>query len=184
MRLPEGRNLPFFGSEGRNGKGEEMGLSNIKNRLKKAQAGTYAGQDLGRIAELIAQGAYYDEMTEDEKTAYCNYYGTERDTLEEIAGYFQGSLHFKITAKPKPLTEAQFKERVREVNAYVEKAIEEYNSPEEKAKREAEYQELQRIGQLRKAACARGEDMSKYPLPWEKKGAEEQYKERGANGNE
>ena len=42
-----------------------MALASLKNRLKKAQARTHAGEYLGRIAELIAQGAYYDELTDE-----------------------------------------------------------------------------------------------------------------------
>ena len=44
----------------------------------------------------------------------------------------------------------------------------EYNAPEAKAKREAEYLELQKVGAQRKAAFERGEDFTKYPLPWER----------------
>ena len=46
------------------------------------------------------------------------------------------------------------------------------NTPEAKAKREADYQEMRRIGELRRQAYERGEPMSNYPLPWERKGAE------------
>lgn len=149
-----------------------MALASLKNRIKKAQGRTHAGEYLGRIAELIAQGAYYDELTDEEKTAYCDYLGTEREAFETVHGYIMGSLHIPIEKKPKPLTEAQFRERVREVEAYMQEITDEYNAPEAKAKREAEYQELHRIGALRKAAFERGEPMEKYPLPWEKKGAE------------
>lgn len=150
-----------------------MAIANIKNRIKKAQQAAHAGDTLGIVAGIISRGAFYDELTDEEKNAYCYYLGTDREALETVHGYILGDLHFQVEKKPKPLTEAQFKERVREVKAYVEEAIEEYNSPEEKAKREAEYKELQRIGELRKAAYLGGEDMDQYPLPWE----------RGSNGN-
>lgn len=149
-----------------------MALASLKNRIKKAQANTHAGEALGRIAELIAQGAYYDELTDEEKNAYCDYLGSERDAMEAVEAMVTGTLHFPVKRKEKPLTEAQFRERVREVEDIVNGYIEEYNAPEAKAKREAEYQELQRIGALRAAAFQRGEPMDKYPLPWEKKGAE------------
>ena len=149
-----------------------MALASLKNRIKKAQANTHAGEALGRIAELIAQGAYYDELTDEEKNAYCDYLGSERDAMEAVEAMVTGTLHFPVKRKEKPLTEAQFRERVEEVEALVMGYTEEYNAPEARAKREAEYQELQRIGALRKAAYDRGEPMDKYPLPWEKKGAE------------
>ena len=149
-----------------------MALASLKNRIKKAQANTHAGEALGRIAELIAQGAYYDELTDEEKNAYCDYLGSERDAMEAVEAMVTGTLHFPVKRKEKPLTEAQFRERVREVEDIVNGYVEEYNAPEARAKREAEYQEMQRIGALRKAAYDRGEPMDKYPLPWEKKGAE------------
>lgn len=149
-----------------------MALASLKNRIRKAQRNTHAGEALGRIAELIAQGAYYDELTDEEKNAYCDYLGSERDAMEAVEAMVTGTLHFPVKRKEKPLTEAQFRERVEEVEALVMGYAEEYNAPEARAKREAEYQELQRIGALRKAAFERGEPMDKYPLPWEKKGAE------------
>ena len=149
-----------------------MALASLKNRIRKAQRNTHAGETLGRIAELIAQGAYYDELTDEEKNAYCDYLGSERDAMEAVETMVTGTLHFPVKRKEKPLTEAQFRERVREVEDIVNGYIEEYNAPEARAKREAEYQEMHRIGALRKAAYDRGEPMEKYPLPWEKKGAE------------
>lgn len=146
-----------------------MALSTIRNRIRKAQANTHAGEDLGIVAGLLSRGAYYDECTDEEKNAYCAYYGTEREALEEVNGFILGTLHFQLERKPKPPTEAQFRERVREVEELVQAMTDEYNTPEARAKREAEYQELQRIGAQRKAAYDRGESMDAYPLPWERK---------------
>lgn len=149
-----------------------MALASLKNRIRKAQANTHAGEDLGIVAGLLSRGAFYDECTDEEKNAYCAYYGTEREALEEVNGFILGTLHFQLERKPKPPTEAQFRERVREVEALVQAMTDEYNAPEARAKREADYQELQRIGAQRKAAYDRGEPMSNYPLPWERKGAQ------------
>lgn len=55
-----------------------------------------------------------------------------------------------------------------ELEAWVEEAVREYNSPEAKAKRQAEYEELQRIGELRRQDFECGRDMDKcHPLPWQ-----------------
>lgn len=145
-----------------------MALTSIKNRIRKARLNTHAGESLGLVAEAIARGAFYDELTDKEKNAYCEYHGTEREALEKIHGYILGSLHFPVERKEKPLTEAQFRERVEEVEALVNAYTDEYNTPEAKAKREAEYKELQKIGAKRAAAFQRGEDFTIYPLPWEK----------------
>ena len=144
-------------------------------RIKRMEArlnGTTAG-NLGRLAGLIAQGAFYDELTEDEKDAYCSYREFNREAMETVEKMVTGTLHFQVERKPRPLTDAEYKERVEEVKAYMKKATEEFNSEEAKRKREAEYQELQRLGELRRNDFYCGRDMDKeHPLPWQEKKAE------------
>lgn len=72
---------------------------------------------------------------------------------------------------------------IKEVQEIVKKFQDEYNSPEAQAKRDADYQELCRVGELRKGAYSRGEPMDKYPVPWEtqegiKKRIEEHEKDK------
>ena len=159
-----------------------MAYTTIKNRLKRARANTHAGEDLGRIAELLHQGAYYDELTDEEREAYKAYKESLGGVADDIAGAElekmlmdkpeKEAYHFPLTRRRKPPTPEEHAQRVREVEAYMQELTDEYNAPEARAKREAEYQEMHRIGALRAAAFQRGEDMDKYPLPWEKKGAE------------
>lgn len=55
-----------------------------------------------------------------------------------------------------------------ELERAFQKMVDEYNSPEGKAKRQAEYEELQRIGELRRMDFECGRDMDKgHPLPWQ-----------------
>ena len=65
-------------------------------------------------------------------------------------------------------SETEFIESLNEVQQWYECAKSDYMSAENIAKREAQYKELQRIGQKRKEAFYKGEPMSNYPLPWEK----------------
>ena len=59
--------------------------------------------------------------------------------------------------------------KVDELQAAFAEIEAKYNSPEEEAKRKAEYEELQRIGELRRMDCLCGRDMDKcHPLPWQK----------------
>lgn len=143
----------------------------LKNLERKMQGGTV--ENLGRLAELIAQGAYYDELTDEEKDAYCSYREFNREAMEAVETMVTGTLHFQVERKPRPLTEAEKKERLQWLDDYMKKATEEFNSPEAKAKREAEYQELQRLGELRRNDFYCGRDMDKeHPLPWQEKKAE------------
>jgi len=65
---------------------------------------------------------------------------------------------------PRPLSV-----KVNELEAYFAEIEAKYNSPEEEAKRRAEYEELQRIGELRRMDCLCGRDMDEcHPLPWQK----------------
>ena len=55
-----------------------------------------------------------------------------------------------------------------ELEKIMNDAIQEYNSPEAIAQRQAEYEELQRIGELRRIDFQCGRDMDKcHPLPWQ-----------------
>lgn len=102
-------------------------MLNIKRRLIKAQKNAYTGEGLERLAELIAAGAYYDEITEAEKDVYCEYRGFDREAMESVELAVTGTLHFQLEKKPKPPTEAQFRQTLREVEALVNEKIKEYN---------------------------------------------------------
>lgn len=95
-----------------------MAYASIKTRLKKAQRNATGGEDQA-IVSAIRQGAFYDELEDALKDAYCAYHGTDRHAMEEINLLVTGTLHFPVEGKGKPLTEAQFLERVDEVEALV-----------------------------------------------------------------
>lgn len=155
-----------------------MALASIKNRIRKAQVNAHGGDSLGRIAILLNRGAFYDELTDEEKEAYKQYKESIGGVADDIAGaeleimFFnktkEEAYHFPLTRRRRPPTPEEHAERVREVEAYMQAVTDEYNAPEAKAKREAEYLELQKVGAQRKAAFERGEDFTKYPLPWER----------------
>ena len=162
-----------------------MAIDGIKRRVARLEAKASA-QDQ-RILALIAAGAYYDELTDEEKREYERYKeslgGGDPDLaaarLNEMFYKMDGVkgiddtppeqfYHFRLTKKRPQPTPEEHAARVKEVERIFLDLKEEYNSPEEKAKREAEYRELQEIGELRGQAFARGEPMDSIPLPWEK----------------
>lgn len=64
-------------------------------------------------------------------------------------------------------TPAQLRQNIAEVERLMDQILQEYNSPEEVAKRQAEEEELRRIGELRRQDFYAGRDMDKcHPLPW------------------
>ena len=159
-----------------------MALASIKARLNKIRTKNNTGE-MQRIAELLAKGAYYSELTEEERQAYKRYKESGGGVADDIAGAEleiifmntpkEEAYNFPLTKRKRPPTPEEHAQRVREIEEIMQECSDEYNAPEARAKREAEYQELQRIGAQRAAAYSRGEPMSKYPLPWEKKGADE-----------
>ena len=147
-------------------------MRSVDSRLKKLE--NVKSRAFSDVLSLIREGRYYDELDDHQKDRYFQYHGHDRKATEEVytmicSSFDRDPLHFKLEYKKRPPTRAEFEERVREVEAIFREYEEEYNSPEAKAKREAEYQELKRIGELRRQAFMRGEPMDKYPLPWEKK---------------
>ena len=123
------------------------------------------------LLDRLEAGAFYDELTEREKDLYAEYRGTDRETLETVEGkVFHDSLHFRIEKRlPPPRNRAELNKRLDEVREAFDEAAAEYNSPEAKAQREKEYQDLQRLGELRRMDCLTGRDMDKeHPLPWAK----------------
>lgn len=154
-----------------------MALSEVRRRLRKYQRETRQAREITPVvAEIIQAGRYYDELTIPEQDEVIAYYGTDRDTFETVHGgiFNNYSLHFQIERrKPVPRTKAELEKAHEAIRAAFDEVAAEYNSPEAIAQREAEYQELQRLGELRRMDCLCGRDMDKeHPLPWAEKDRE------------
>ena len=141
----------------------------VRNRLKRLEK-AINGQNAG-VLGWIRAGRFYDELSPNEQTAYCLYrYGMPTHPDETMYRVMETPFdkHFRLEAKPQPLTQTEYAQRVQEVEAYIAEAVRVYNAPEARAERERQYQELKRIGELRKQAFESGRSMDEYPLPWEK----------------
>lgn len=97
-------------------------MQSIKNRLKKLEQHTAAADIPAEIVGVI-DTAYYDELTDSQKECYCEYYHSDRDTVEKLQMYIRGDLHFKLERqKPKPkLTPAEEQAAAEQTTAYIEK---------------------------------------------------------------
>ena len=140
-------------------------------RLERLQSTVY-----GDVLEAIKAGLYYDEIPPELQEQYAEYrYSVDKENFEACLLLFKRedeteaeALHFPLERKPKPPTPEELEARRKEIETAMDEIQREYNSPEEIAKREAWYQEVQRIGELRRNAFLNGESMEAYPLPWEK----------------
>ena len=81
------------------------------NRLEKRFDNTFAD-----VLVWIKEKRYYDEMTDYEKSTYCNYWGCEKSIMEEIKLTITGTLHFQIEQKPTPLTPEQHQKCIKEID--------------------------------------------------------------------
>lgn len=112
-----------------------MALASLKNRIRKAQRNTHAGEALGRIAELISRGAFYDELTPEEKEAYKQYKESLGGVADDIAGAElqimfmektkEEAYHFPLTKRRKPPTEEELAKRAQEIELYMQEKIDE-----------------------------------------------------------
>lgn len=113
-----------------------MAYTSIKNRLKKAQGKAHGGDSLGRIAAYIARGAFYDELSEEDREAYKEYKESLGGVADDIAGaeleimFFdkpkEEAYHFPLTKRRRPPTPEEHAQRVREVEEIVNGFKEEY----------------------------------------------------------
>lgn len=96
-----------------------MRISNeqINRRLKSLE--TLNGGSI--VSDILARGAYYDELTEEEREAYCKYRGTDQETIKTLYGYFYGdNLHFPCVKNPEPPTRQEQEEIIKEIHDYFE----------------------------------------------------------------
>lgn len=151
-------------------------MKSIERRLSMLEGANLS--DIAIVERWVRAGRFYDELTDAEKELYQKYRESLGGVADDLAGarleiWFNDTppeiaFHFPLSRRKRPPTPEEHAARVKEVERIFLDLKEEYNSPEEKAKREAEYRELQEIGELRGQAFARGEPMDSIPLPWEK----------------
>ena len=93
-------------------------FSDLKKRIRRAKKSSLPWSELEQIATLIARGAFYDELDETQKELYCRYMGVERTAFEDVNAAFEDGLHFKIERRPEPLSDAEFRQRVEEIEQF------------------------------------------------------------------
>lgn len=162
-------------------------MKSIEKRLSMLEGANLS--DAVIVESWIRAGRFYDELTTAEKELYKKYKESwGGGDIDYAAAYLseafakaaemegeapepppeRGYYHYRLTKRKRPPTPEEHAARVKEVEQILLDLKEEYNSPEAKAQREAEYRELQEIGELRGQAFARGEPMDSIPLPWQK----------------
>ncbi len=96
-----------------------MATSEIKRRIGKVERENAADYTDIRILKLIRAGAYYDELTDEEKDLYAQHWKTDREVLEEVNTQVVGSLHFRLTRLVPTRTIKRLNEHIQEVEEMV-----------------------------------------------------------------
>lgn len=144
----------------------------MKNTLRRIEKlCSVSDPELKHVLKLIDSGKYFDELTEEEQAAYCRYRGFDASFSVLNAAYCAcmgiDPAEVRTKLERNPTLEEQ-KAMREDLDRLMREASERYNSPEEVAKRKAEYEELQRIGELRRMDFYCGRDPDKcHPLPWQ-----------------
>lgn len=91
----------------------------IKSRLDRLEA---VRGSFGEIIALIRQGAYYDELTDEQRQQYALYKGVSHKAIEDVELAVNGTLHF-------PLERNSPSDSIAATAAEVEQLIFDYTAP-------------------------------------------------------
>lgn len=97
----------------------------LRNRLKRIQ--THSEMEYSEIIKQINQGAFYDDLNDEQKEMYCRYIGVERsgiETIEKVVAESEGrdpetALHFRLERKQPTPTPEEMQRRIEEVERIV-----------------------------------------------------------------
>lgn len=103
----------------------------VKQRIQKLERGSPA--QFREIIQLIQQGAYYDELTAEQQRRYKEYRESLGGVAEDISlaelrmmlDEDPTGFHFQLQPRKPALTEAEFRERLAEVQEFFDKLMEE-----------------------------------------------------------
>lgn len=84
----------------------------FERRVEKLEA--KSGQEYSDINCLICQGRFYDELSEEQRYRYCEYYGVDKQAFEEVNLAVIGTLHFRLERKLKPPTSSEMNVLIEE----------------------------------------------------------------------
>lgn len=93
----------------------------VRNRLKRledASEGNYT-----EIIQLIKSGAFYDELTDDQKDMYCQYRDFDRQAFEDVSTVMLETMHIMLEIKPPKMTPEEERKHVAEVAKEIESIL-------------------------------------------------------------
>lgn len=101
----------------------------VRNRLKRLEDASEENNT--EIIRLIKSGAFYDELTDEQKEAYCRYWNFTRQSYEEVTLLLVHTLHEPLEKKFVPKSSEEERQHIKEVSEEIEKLIAEKYSQNE-----------------------------------------------------
>ena len=109
-----------------------MGIISRVKKLEKMRKAEFF-----EIQKLVLQGAYYDELSEDQKETYRRYKESIGGVADDISGAEleilingiskKDAYHFQLSPRKRPPTEEEMKQIVEEVESYFSEKKKEFN---------------------------------------------------------
>lgn len=75
-------------------------MSRLAAKVNALEAAASVSTFSSAAVRLVKSGRCYDELSDTEKSAYCEYWNTPRDVLEAVEFAVSGSLNFPLQLKP------------------------------------------------------------------------------------
>lgn len=75
-------------------------MSRLAAKVTALEAAASASTFSTAAVKLVKSGRCYDELSDSEKNAYCEYWNTSCDALETVEIAVNGSLDFPLRLKP------------------------------------------------------------------------------------
>lgn len=90
----------------------------LDSRLKAVEQKTATASRFAAIRSAIRKHLYYDELSEPDRTLYCEFIGIDRAVMEHIMLTVAGDLHFILREFEQP-TPQELQEIIAEVEEMV-----------------------------------------------------------------
>lgn len=101
-------------------------MNQLQRRLKKIESAN--STESVEVLNWIAKGLYYDELTADQKTIYCNYHGISQEAVEAVRlmiahDDIKTAFHFPLEKRQPPMTPEEERQHIRQTAAEIEKFL-------------------------------------------------------------
>ena len=101
-------------------------MNQLQRRVKRIEAATNA--ESVEVLHWIAKGLYYDDLSDEQRSQYCNYHGIGREGVEAVRLMISGNdcqaaFHFPLEKKQPPMTREEERQHLKRTAAEIEQDL-------------------------------------------------------------